>query len=382
MSPSTVLVVGAGLAGTRCAETLRAEGFAGRIMLAGEECVPPYERPALSKHLLTGARDAGDLWLRPDEFWDEQGIELELETRIVHLDLVTGLAIADDGRRFAWEALVLATGARARSLPGRLPAGAHLLRTLRDALALREELDTVERIAVVGAGLIGGEVATAAAALDLSVTVVDRNKTPLARMLGGEAGALLTERYAATGIELRTGVAIAGFDTGAGDRLRAIRLDDGTTLPCDLAVLGIGTEPVVPAPLGGNHLGIATDEYGATTLPHVYACGDATRWWSPRLGRFLHADHWTAAAAQGATVAQTLLGHRQPYHEPPYFWSDQLGLRLQCIGYPAEQRRTEVDFDGDSFSVRYLDEGGHLVAALLANRPREAATLRRELAAA
>jgi NADPH-dependent 2,4-dienoyl-CoA reductase/sulfur reductase-like enzyme len=377
-----VLIAGAGVAGTRCSETLRVEGFAGRIVLVGEEPVPPYERPALSKDLLIGTREPEDLWLRSDGFWQEQDIELQLGARIACLDVTAGRALTDDGRALGWDALVLATGARARSLPGRLPAGVHVLRTLRDALALRAELGAAPRLAVVGAGLIAGEVATSVAALDLDVAVVGRNETPLARLLGREAGALLAERYAAAGIELRTGVAVTDFETSAGGKLRGLRLSDGSKLECDVAVLGIGAEPVVPVWLSRGHLGIATDEYGATRFPGVYACGDAARWWSPRLGRFHHADHWTAAAAQGATVARTLLGHPQPYDEPPYFWSDQLGLRLQCIGHPQAHRRAEVDQDGDSFSVRYVGRQGQLVAALVANRPREAATLRRELAAA
>jgi NADPH-dependent 2,4-dienoyl-CoA reductase/sulfur reductase-like enzyme len=257
-----------------------------------------------------------------------------------------------------------------------------VLRTLRDSLALREELGRAPRLAVVGAGLIGGEVATSAASLGLDVSVVDRNETPLARLLGREVGGLLAERYAAAGIDLRTGVAVADFETDPAGRLRGLRLSDGRKLRCDLAVLGIGAEPVVPVWLSRHHLGIATDEYGATKFPGVYACGDAARWWSPRLGRFLPAEHWTAAAAQGATVARTLLGHPQLYDEPPYFWSDQLGLRLQCVGHAQAHRRTEVDLDGDSFAVRYLGRQGQLVAALVANRPREAATLRRELAVA
>jgi 3-phenylpropionate/trans-cinnamate dioxygenase ferredoxin reductase subunit len=150
---------------------------------------------------------------------------------------------------------------------------------------------------------------------------------------------------------------------------------------CDAAVLGIGADPAVPSGLFVNRVGVPTDECGATAIPGVFACGDAALWWSPRRRRHVSTGHWTAASGQGATVARTVLGLLEPYDEPPYFWSDQLGLRLQCVGHPVDAAQSEVDVDGESFLVRYLDRQGRLVA-LLANRPREAATLRRELAAA
>jgi NADPH-dependent 2,4-dienoyl-CoA reductase/sulfur reductase-like enzyme len=382
MTPATVLIVGAGLAGTRCAETLRAGGFAGRIILAGEESVPPYERPALSKELLTEVGEPESLWLRSDLFWARNEIELFLQTRIARVHLRSRLALTADGRDFSWDALVLATGARARSLPGPLPHGVRVLRTLADALTLRKRLRPGTRLAVVGAGLIGGEVATSAALLGVDVVVVDRNETPLARTLGPDAGRLLADRYEAIGIELHCGAGLVGFLPGPDGALRGLLLDDGQVCPCDAAVLGIGAEPAAPGGVSIDRLGIPVDEYGATTVPQVFACGDAALWWSPSQRRHQLTGHWTVASAQGATVARTILGHPEPYDAPPYFWSDQLGLRLQCIGHPSEAHRTEVDADVDSFSVRYFGLNDRLVGALLANRGREAATLRRELAAA
>jgi 3-phenylpropionate/trans-cinnamate dioxygenase ferredoxin reductase component len=380
--PDSVLVVGAGLAGTRCAETLRAEGFEGRIVLAGEEPIPPYERPALSKELLTGAREPDGLWLRADGFWEHNQIELLLQTRITRVDVRSRRALTSDGRTLGWDSLVLATGARPRTLPGHVPAGVHPLRTLAHALELRERLQPGTRLAVVGAGLIGGEVASSAASVGVDVVVVDRNEMPLERKLGREAGELLAERYAGAGIELLCGAGPAAFQTTPGGRLRGLLLEDGRTVSCDAAVVGIGADPAVPRGLFVNRLGIPADECGATAIPGVSACGDAALWWSPHRRRRAHAGHWTAASGQGATVARTVLGLLEPYDEPPYFWSDQLGLRLQCVGHAVDAEQTEVDLDGDSFSVRYLDRHGRLVAALLANRPRELATLRRELATA
>jgi 3-phenylpropionate/trans-cinnamate dioxygenase ferredoxin reductase subunit len=382
MTPGTVLVVGAGLAATRCAETLRSEGFDGRIVLAGEEPVPPYERPALSKELLTGARASDGIWLRADRFWEANTIELLLQTRIDRIHVRSRLALTADGRELGWDALVLATGARARSLPGPLPDGVHTVRSLGDALAVRNRLRPGKRLAVVGAGLIGGEVATSAASLGLDVVVVDGRETPLEGMLGRDAGLLLAKRYEAAGLELHGGAELAGFVAGDDGAIRGLVLDNGRFLACDAAVLGIGAEPAAPAGLSIDRLGVPVDECGATSLPGVFACGDAALWWSPRRRRHQLAGHWTAASAQGATVARTILGRPEPYDEPPYFWSDQLGLRLQCIGHPDEAHRTEVDAGGDSFCVHYLDREDRLVGALLANRAREAATLRRELATA
>lgn len=376
----TALIVGAGLAGARCAETLRAEGYDGRVILVGEEQCPPYERPALSKQLLNGTKSSEALGLRPDGFWQEQEIELLLGTRVARVDTRSRAAITDDDRILPWDSLVLATGARARTLPD-LPAGVHVLRTLGDALALRAELRPGRRLAVVGAGFIGGEVATSASSLGVDVTVIEAAPVPLERVLGREAGLLIAERYREQGVGLRLNAGLAGFRSGPGGRVRGLLLADGSEIACDVAVLGIGAAPVAPvgAPAGAG--GIPTDACGRTALPGVYACGDVASTFRPSLGRRIRIEHWTSAAAQGAAVAHAILGREEPHDDPPFFWSDQLGLRLQYVGHGEGWSNVEIDGDDDSFSVRYLDADGALVAALLANRPTEAATVRRELAA-
>jgi 3-phenylpropionate/trans-cinnamate dioxygenase ferredoxin reductase component len=379
MKPTTV-IVGAGLAGARCAETLRAEGFDGRVVMVGEEQYPPYERPALSKQLLVGTKSSEALGLRPDGFWQEQEIELLLGTRVARVDARSRVAITDDGRILPWDSLVLATGARARTLPD-LPAGVHVLRTLGDALALHPELRPGRRLAVVGAGFIGGEVATSASALGVDVTVIEAAPVPLERVLGREAGMLIAERYREQGVGLRLNAGLAGFRRGPGGRVRGLLLADSSEVACDVAVLGIGAEPVTPVGAPAGTGGIPTDACGRTALPGVYACGDVASTFRPSLGRRIRVEHWTSAAAQGAAVAHAVLGREEPHDDPPFFWSDQLGLRLQYVGHGEGWSRVEIDGDTDSFSVRYLGEDGGLVAALLANRPAEAATVRRELAA-
>jgi 3-phenylpropionate/trans-cinnamate dioxygenase ferredoxin reductase component len=376
----STLIVGAGLAGARCAETLRAEGYDGRVVLAGEEACPPYERPALSKQLLDGTKGSDTLALRHDGFWQEQQIELLLGTRVARIDARSRTATTGDGRILPWDSLVLATGARARTLPD-LPSGVHVLRTLADALALGPELRPGRRLAVVGAGFIGGEVATSAFSLGVEVTVVEAGAVPLERVLGREAGLLIAHRYPEQGIGLRLNAGLSGFRRGPGGRVRGLLLSDGSEVACDLALLGIGAEPVAPVGAPAGRGGVPTDACGRTALPGVYACGDVASTFRPSLGRRIRVEHWTSAAAQGAAVAHAVLGRDEPHDEPPFFWSDQLGLRLQYVGHGEGWTRVDIDGDAGSFSARYLGEDGRLVAALLANRPREAAAARRELAA-
>jgi NADPH-dependent 2,4-dienoyl-CoA reductase/sulfur reductase-like enzyme len=275
---------------------------------------------------------------------------------------------------------VIATGARARTLPD-LPRGVHVLRTLADAVALRRELRAGRRLAIVGAGFIGGEVATSATSLGVDVAVVEAGEVPLERVLGREAGRLIAERYRERDIALHLGTPLAGFRRGPDDRVRGAFLADGTEISCDAVVLGIGAVPVAPVGTPSGAGGIPTDACGRTSLPGVFACGDVASTFRPGLGRRIRVEHWTSAAGQGAAVAAAILGRDEPHDEPPFFWSDQLGLRLQYVGHGDGWARVEVDGDTSSFRVRYVGQDGRLVAALLANRPREAAALRKEFAA-
>ena len=373
MTPRSVLIVGAGLAGSRCAETLRAEGYDGHIVLVGEEPAAPYERPALSKELLAGAR--ASVTLRPPAFWAERGIELRLGERVEAIDLERRTA----GPGLAWDALVLATGARARRIPLPTPEGVHVLRTLADAEGLREELAPGRRLAIVGAGFVGVEVASTARSLGVEVTVVDVAAVPLERVLGPEVGALLAARYREHGVELRLGTGLAGFLAGPDGRVRGLELADGSEVPCDAALVAVGVAPAVEL-AGDPRGGIETDACGRTASPGVYACGDVAAAWRPALGARLRVEHWTSAAGQAAAVAHAILGRERPHDELPYFWSDQFGLRLQHVGHAHEWAAVELEGDESSFAARYLDEDGRPLAGLLANRPREVGLLRRELA--
>jgi NADPH-dependent 2,4-dienoyl-CoA reductase/sulfur reductase-like enzyme len=339
-----VLIVGAGLAGARCAETLRAAGFDGRITLVGDEPVAPYERPALSKELLAGARDTASLVLRPATNWADRGIDLLTSTRIVRLR--RGAALTSGGAILAWDALVIATGAAAR----RLGPGRHRLRTLADSLRLRAALRSGVPLTVIGSGLVGAEVAATAISI-APVTLV--GGPPLERLLGREVAELLAERHRAHGVHF----APRG------------------TEPSGVVLDAVGVRPAtgwlrgsVPLHPDGS---VVADPCGRTPVRGVFACGDVTG-----------TGHWTAAAGQGAAVARAVLGDPCPYEDVPYFWSDQLGLRLQHVGDARGAVSVELDGDTDSLRARYLDRGGRLLAALVVNRPHEVGELRRELAAA
>lgn len=383
--PDAVLIVGAGLAGARCAEGLRDGGFAGRIVLAGEEPHGPYERPALSKELLAGTRPAAALPLRDAAGWQELGVELLRSAPIVAVDPACGRARDGRGREHRFDALVLATGARARRLGSEPPPpGVHALRTIDDALGLAAELRPGRRLVVVGAGFVGTEVASTAAALGVRVTLLDPLEAPLAGPLGLDVGHLLALRHRRHGVELRLGVGVERLEPGPDGRVARVVLADGTGVPCDAVLVAVGSRPE-PGPLAGLAAldadgAVLADATGRTDVPGVLACGDCASWARPG-GARRRTEHWTSAARQGQAVAATLLGVGEPLDEVPYVWSDQVGVRLQLVGRTADAARVELDGDEEAFRALYLDVEGQPQGVLLGNRPREVAAWRRALAA-
>ena len=357
MTPRSVLVVGAGLAGARCAETLRAEGYDGELVLVGEEPFAPYERPALSKEFLSGEKGASDLFLRADAFWREQRIELVLGQRVASVDRDRRTATTTGGREIGWDVLVLATGARARRLPFETPRGVHVLRTLADAVALRRELIPGARLAIVGGGFVGAEVASTARKLGVDVTLLEAGSVPFERALGPELGAKLAQRYREHGVDIRTETAAAAFETNDG-HVAGVVLTDGKTVGADVVLTAVGVEPA--------------HDLGHGLEPPVYSCGDNAG----------SRGHWTGAAAEAVDVARRLLGLDPLPKQHPFFWSDQFGLRLQLVGETADAEAVEVEGSDDSFVARYRARGGKLVAGLASNRPAELGGLRLELSAA
>ena len=356
MNVRTVVVVGAGLAGARAAETLRVDGYDGRILLVGEETIAPYERPALSKEFLAGDRDEESLLLRKPGFWSDRGIELVLGTSVVGIAPMRKIATTNRGRDLRFDALVLATGSRPRRLPLPPRVAVHELRTIADARRLREGLVPGARLVVIGAGFVGAEVASTARALGARVTVVEAGAAPLERVLGSEVGLLLAARWRRAGVDVRLRTTVARIDVDG--RRGLVSLSDGSDLGADLVLVAVGVMPadeLAPAP----------------APPGVFLAGDVSG-----------TGHWTAAAADGAAAAKRILGLPAPAPQPAYVWSDQFGLRLQVVGSPRPELIGELEGGEDSFAVRYQDDEGRLRGALLANRPAEAAALRRLLVAA
>jgi 3-phenylpropionate/trans-cinnamate dioxygenase ferredoxin reductase component len=353
---SGVLVVGAGLAGARTAETLRSEGYDGEVTLVGDEPVPPYERPALSKEFLAGTRDEASLLLRPASYWRDRDVRLVLGDGVVALDPVRRRARTRRGTEFRFEHAVLATGARPRRLPLERPLGVHELRTLRDAQRLREELLPGSRLLVIGGGFVGAEVASTAHGLGVEVTIVEAAEAPVARILGAEVGHLLAGRWRASGIDVHLQTGVAHLRADAGGRLSSVLLTNGDELRADAALVGIGVEP-------------ARELVPERPCVDVHLAGDVA---GP--------GHWTAAALDGGRAARRILHLPQPAPQPPYVWSDQFGLRLQIVGTPSPDDTTELDGIDDGFTVRYVTPAGEVGAALFANRPAEAGRFRRELA--
>lgn len=379
-----VLVVGAGLAGARCAESLRSFGYDGSILVAGDEAHMPYERPALSKELLSGARAAASLAQRPAGFWAEQRIAIEGSAPVTAIDLPARTAMVGE-RRVGWRNLVVATGARARRLPG-VPelAGVHHLRSLDDAEALRADLRPGARLVVIGAGFIGAEIASTARALGLDVAMIEEAPIPLARALGDDVGLRMAARIRAHRVDLRLSTGLRRLLAGGG-RVRGVELGDGESLPCDAVVIGVGAVPnsdiASLASLGrAEDGGFLTDARGRTTHPDVFACGDVASAWRVGLGRHARREHWTAASAGARAVAAVIAGVEPPREQEPFFWSDQFGWRLQMIGEPGSHLRAEFDDDGETgFLVRYRDAGGSLRACLAVNRPEALGSLRTEM---
>jgi 3-phenylpropionate/trans-cinnamate dioxygenase ferredoxin reductase component len=358
--PHRVVVAGAGLAGLRTAEELRSRGYSGEITLVGAETRPPYDRPPLSKQLMFGAVD--DTTLR--EELSSLGVALRLGETAIGLG---ERCLVTDAGEHPFDRLVLATGAVPVSLPG--TGRQRFLRTLDDALALRTLLREGMRLAIVGAGWIGAELATAAAARGCQVTVVEAGPTPLAVALGPDVGALTTDWYAAAGVELRLGQKVSSVEPGG------LALADGGWLPADEIVTAVGVRPDVGW-LGGSDVeienGVAVDERLRASLPGVFAVGDCAAFFSVRYRCRLRFEHWDVALRAPEVAAANLLGGDEVYDPVPYFWSEQFGRMVQYVGYhPAANRLLlRGDPSADCWGACWLD-GARLVALLTVNAPRD-----------
>jgi 3-phenylpropionate/trans-cinnamate dioxygenase ferredoxin reductase component len=379
-----IVVIGTGAAGLTAAEALRRAGYAGEITMVGAEAHPPYDRPPLSKQVLTGAWEPERTYLRRPPMLDKLAADWHLGVRAVALDVGDRVVTLSNDSQLRFQGLVIATGVSARRFGlGHDLSGVHVLRTIDDAIAIRSDLTRSRRLVIVGAGLVGCEVAAAARQLGIQVSLVDPLPAPMLRQVGPVVGGLIAAMHRRHGVALHLGVGIDGFE---GDRRRVtgIRLRDGSLLLADTVVVAVGSVPNTQW-LSGSGLtvgnGVECDEF-CRAAPGIVAAGDMASWYHKGLGQRLRVEHRTNAAEQGAAAAQALLDDdAAPFAPVPYFWTDQYDVKIQMHGWPDDHDEAQVILgtpaDG-RFALAY-GQAGHRSAVLTWNMPREAVTLRAEL---
>jgi 3-phenylpropionate/trans-cinnamate dioxygenase ferredoxin reductase component len=347
-SDQTHVIVGASLAGAKAAETLREEGFDGRVVLVGAEDERPYERPPLSKDYLRGEAGRDKVYVHDEGFYAEHAIELRRGRTAVSLDTARREVALDDGDRLRYDRLLLTTGAEPRRLPipGAGLDGVLYLRSVRDSDTLRERLDRGGTAVVVGAGWIGSEVAASARQRGLEVSVVDPAAVPLERVMGAEVGAVYRDLHADHGVRMLMGTGVEAFE--GSDAVERVRTTDGRELQCDFVVVGVGVEPRTElASQAGLALdnGILVDEELQTSVPGVFAAGDVANAHNPFYGERIRVEHWANALNQGPAAARNMLGRPDPYERLPYFFSDQYDLGMEYTGFARDWDRVVLRGD-------------------------------------
>jgi 3-phenylpropionate/trans-cinnamate dioxygenase ferredoxin reductase subunit len=351
----TFVIVGASLTGAKAAETLRTEGFDGRLVLIGTEHERPYERPPLSKDYLRGEVGREQVYVHDAGYYAEHDIELRLGRTAVGLDTSISQVALDDGTRLHYDRLLLATGAEPRriSIPGEALDGVLYLRSVEDSDALRARIDRGGSVVVVGAGWIGAEVAASARQRGLDVTVIDPLTVPLERVLGAEVGAIYRDIHADHGVQMLLGTGVAAFE---GDTaVERVRTSDGRTVDCDFVVVGVGAQPrTALAWQGGIYVrdGILVDKYLQTSMPGVFAAGDVALASHPLYARLIRVEHWANALHQGPVAARNMLGRPEAYDKVPYFFSDQYDVGMEYAGYAPAWDRVVVR--GDPASREFI----------------------------
>jgi 3-phenylpropionate/trans-cinnamate dioxygenase ferredoxin reductase subunit len=368
-----ILVVGASLAGIAAAEELRLQGFEGELLMIGAEERHPYDRPPLSKGLLTGALEPEACLLRRSEWEDELDVQLLLGSPATGLDLAARRVTLASGAQVLFDGLVIATGAEPVELPGRRLIGVHTLRTIDDALAIRARLTGGARLAVVGGGFIGSEVAASATRYGGSITVIEALSAPLARVLGTAIGGAIAQLHSAHGVNVRCGVPVSGLQ--GTERVEGVLLANGSIVEADVVVVGLGVRPCCEWLLGSGlalNDGVVCDAFCRTAVPIVVAAGDVARWAHPMLGS-VRLEHWDNAVGQGQAAAISLLKPEgaRPFAPVPYVWSDQYDRKLQLVGHPRPGDKAFVasgSLDDCEFLALYGREG-QLTAGLGVNKP-------------
>ena len=351
----THIIVGASLAGAKAAETLRAEGFDGRVVLVGAEDERPYERPPLSKDYLRGEVGREKVYVHDESFYSEHDIELRLGTTAVELNASSKELTLGNGDRLSYDRLLLATGSEPRRLaiPGAELDGVLYLRSVHDSDALRERLDRGGAVVVVGAGWIGAEVAASARQRGLEVTIIEPASVPLERVMGAEVGAIYRDIHTDHGVEMLMGTGVEAFEGETA--VERVRTSDGRLIECDFVVVGVGVAPRIQlAERAGLEVdnGILVDEHLETSMPGVFAAGDVANARHPFYGERIRVEHWANALHQGPAAARGMLGQADPFDRLPYFFSDQYEVGMEYLGFAREWDR--VVFRGDPSSREFI----------------------------
>lgn len=372
---ATHIIVGAGQAGGWAAVAMRQAGFAGRILLIGEESWRPYERPPLSKAMLTDDPEPPVSYFHPESRYADQGIDLLLGAPVEAVEPADHRVRLGDGRAFTYDRLLLAVGGRARHLPVPGAELALYLRTLEDARRIRTRLLEARRVVCIGAGVIGLEIASSACKRGCAVTVLEAQPRAMGRAMSPEGAAFIEGLHRAAGVALHFGVNVDRLEPAASGGTQVV-CQDGETFAADVVVAGVGMHRNLGlAEAAGLSVegGIVVDEFGRTSAPDVYAAGDVAAFFHPLFGQRLRLESWRHAQNHGTAVGKAMCGDTAPYDDIPWFWTDQHGVNLQVAGLPADAARTVVR-DGtpaDAFSAVHLDAAGRVIGVTAANDPRE-----------
>jgi 3-phenylpropionate/trans-cinnamate dioxygenase ferredoxin reductase subunit len=379
-----IVIVGAGHSAGIAVTSLRENGYAGEIVVIGEEAYRPYQRPPLSKNFLAGQMAVEQLQLKPEKFYADRSVTFRLNTRVARIDRAARTVSLGDGSSLSYSLLLLATGSRPRRLtaPGAELAGVHYLRTIQDVEGIKADMAPGKRLVVVGGGYIGLEAAAVAVKAGLSVTVLEAAPRILARVSGPQTSAFFAEEHGRQGVDVRCDTAVVGLE-GDG-RVAAVATSAGT-VPADLVIVGVGIEPVcelaADAGLACDN-GIVVDERARTADEFIYAAGDCTNHPNALLGRRLRLESVQNAVDQARVAAANMCGKEATYSELPWFWSNQYDLRLQIAGL--SQGHDAAVMRGDpatrNFSVMYL-QGNRLLAADTVGSPKDHLALRKLIAA-
>jgi NADPH-dependent 2,4-dienoyl-CoA reductase/sulfur reductase-like enzyme len=383
-----IVIIGGGLAAGRTAEQVRKSQFTGPVTIVSDEAHLPYDRPPLSKDVLQdSAKGIADVVLKPADFYADSDITLRLGSAAQSLDTAARSVTLADGTVLGYDELVIATGLVPKRIPS-LPdlAGIRVLRSLDDALALRHHATSARRAVIIGAGFIGCEVAASLRKLGVDVVLVEPQPAPLASVLGEQVGQLVARLHRAEGVDLRTGVGVAGVRGDAG-AVTAVELSDGTVVDADLVVIGIGSRPATDwlagsgVDLADKDNGVLCDEVGATSAAHVWALGDVAAW-RDATGHQVRVEHWSNVAEQARVLVPAMLGVEIPaLTVVPYFWSDQYDVKIQCLGEPEPGDVVHLVSDDGRKFLAYYERDGVLVGVVGGGMPGKVMKARAKIAA-